>query len=325
MDEAIQRVFAQAWCGDDVRWRASQIQADQGLSEISPNLGSMTSGDLQIGQLGQRRIVFGDAVGGMKAFDYQQRSYFSMSRTDTVEFGRWGLPGSDRYIRYTPDTELEAHGSILVPDTVSHTAIQTYKRYAADFLASGSIISTDAEAYFNFELGAVGFGNELQGASGSADGWSITNNSDTTADDKAVYRFVHAYSGIDVGEAGWAATVGAYGEDYAVIYRAMDGTDDCAGLGLASDTAVHSRWYRDRFILTEGNARLRLQVVDTDTSLYVVLQAEDLRDGTIKGRILLGQGGISNLQEGDLYYDFGQHRWETHNGTAAYYLNMTAA
>jgi hypothetical protein len=78
--------------------------------------------------------------------------------------------------------------------------------------------------------------------------------------------------------------------------------------------------------MTNGNARLRLAVNDSGTNLSLVLQVEDIRDGSIKGRIMVGQGNtIADMQEGDLYYDYAQHRWETHNGTAVYYLDMTAA
>lgn len=323
--ETIARVFASVWCGDKPRWRPEHMDV-RDLSKVTKNLGSMTAGTLESGQLGQRRVVFGDAVGGLKGFDEQQRPYVSFSRTDNVEYGRWGLPGSDKYIRYTPENELEAHGSILIANTVSHNAIQTHKRYAADFLASGNIISTDAEAYFNFELGAVGFGSEIQGANGSADGWEVVNNNGTEAEDKAVYRFVHAYTGIDVGEPGWSANVGAYSDGYAVIYRAMDGTDDCAALALASSTGTHAKWERDTVLLSSGNAQLRMTVDDDGTNLSLTLQVEDRRDNTVKGRLMIGQGNtISGLQEGDLYYDYAQHRWETHNGTAVQYLNMTAA
>jgi len=120
------------------------------------------------------------------------------------------------------------------------------------------------------------------------------------------------------------ASVAADSVDHAVRFRAEQ--DGCASLELGSPTGIHAQWQRDMVVLTEGNAQLLLTVNDDGTNLSCILQVRDIRDYSVKGRLMLGQGNtIASLREGDLYYDYAQHRWETHNGTAAYYLNMTAA
>lgn len=321
MDALIQRIFAQVLTGDSVRWRAEHMKVDR-LSDITTDMGSMTSGDLQIGQLGQRRVVMGDSWGGFKSYDEQQRPYVSFSQTDNIEYGRLGLPGSDKYIRYTPENELEAHGSIILPNTVSHNAIQTHKRYATDFLASGIIVSTDAEAYLNFEYGAIGFGNEVRGAGGNDEGWSVTNADDTGA---AAFRWVYAYAGIDPGEPGWCASVKAASVDHTVDFRAEQEGDACAAIALSTHAETLAEWEHDRLMLSNGNAKLEVLAQDDGTNLSLLVQVKDKRDDSVKGRLLIGRGNIAGIQEGDLYYDYAQHRWETHNGTAVQYLNMTAA
>ena len=100
----------------------------------------------------------------------------------------------------------------------------------------------------------------------------------------------------------------------------------CAALALSTHAETLAKWEHDRLMMSNGNAQLEVLAQDDGTNLSLLIQVKDKRDDSVKGRLLIGRGNtIASIQEGDLYYDYAQHRWETHNGTAVQYLNMTAA
>lgn len=143
-------VLRDVWAGEYPKWRAKHMRVDR-LSDVNPDLGSITAGNALFGDPLNRHIGFGDTLKSFYANDYFNRTYFRVGHTD--DFYRLGLPG--RYgIRYVDDNVIVDGEGIRQNSITYDKMLLDARQY--NYLKLGEFIQGDGSTYQTCEVDGYG-------------------------------------------------------------------------------------------------------------------------------------------------------------------------
>jgi hypothetical protein len=159
---ALENMLKNNTMGSMLKWRPANLNVAQ-WSDVSPDIGHITAGDMELGQSTGRRIVFSDIDHGMLDYDEHNRIY--KRETYITDYFRLGLPehaGID-YNGVTEEVEIDGRcnlpltipvGSLNVENDIAiflNTGVLPFVSLGTLGLNNdGSFTTWGAEAFFEY-------------------------------------------------------------------------------------------------------------------------------------------------------------------------------
>ncbi len=341
----LEQQFGDCGGGGHQRLRPKYLDVPK-LSDLTSDLGSVTQGSGYFGSTYGRGLGIGDAEDGIDSFDEHHRIYWRAGFA--YEFWRLGLPGTPT-IEYLNDAVV-VDGRTNKANSIPGTSLNA-PSYIQSFITTGRLDSGDG-VDFNVPMRYVRFGDEFYGskvtmATEGIDIWNLVGTADVDAIGVKFHSQYPEGSPID------EELVKVYLEQgYKLRIWLAEGVDDWPSLELGRPNAVKAYLAHDEVRTTTLN----------DTAYQTIGAYDVFEDGTdVYSKWTLYDGAtqvemssakldayavylsgprveiVNNVihfsdearpgtpQEGDMRWDFTNHRPEWYNGSAWRYPTDNAA